>query len=619
LTKQRFSLSQWLSVFSILAALALVTPPAFGQCSPSDNVDLTGTNYVHYNKDANGVEQPALGFDDGANLNVLGLLFRAGGKYKSNGCVQQAAINLKSFLIDTRIKRQSAWWQQFLSGAYVTYVMAIGMEVSGRGMMDQELDLLVRDVGEDYQFVKFAGDPCGLYDVDPTAPQPGLKKSRRANSCMDDYAIAASGFAWKAAYWRASGRFYQGVRTTAINHMRNALLDGESVCVHSPSQFAYDQTLGLYEVNPCNRAASDLDVGDSIVLSLNHGNQTPAYGFGLLTSVAAGAVALEVVADPISQGNFSPNELKALKYLWKEAVDHTDSTGNFHSIRNGNASCYNMTGVFSGPRNLASGWGCEDQQFGWGDATEGDAWATTPYFGEPNKAYDARWYPLANFYNQYGFTKGTGGGYSFSTFQDPDNRYSNNTVNAGFWGPGRYETYNTISSTWFNWANRPMLTARSEFRLAINTYNTYGGRYFYAANGGGSTVDASAPSGGPVNTNFEIVDLDGAVLESGNLVAVRVTNAYGQAYYLTAPSGGGTVSATATSIGPNEQFRIEKISGSNALLLSHLDYFALKGASNLKYMEATGGGGGSIVTNSTIYSNNARFRFIKTELPRNVY
>jgi hypothetical protein len=626
--KQRFPLLQWLSVYSkavpalaVLAAVTLFAPSAFAQCVTADNVNLTGTERLHYNRACpTCAEDPNLGFDDQANFNVLGLLFRAGQQGKSNGCVATAAANLKSFLIDVRQERGSTWWQQFLSGAYVTYVMAAGMEISGRGYMDKELDLLVRDVGEDYTFTKFAGDPCGLYADDPSAPMAGLKMSRRANSCMDDYAIAASGFAWKAAYWRASGRYYQSPRNSAISYMRNSLLDSESICVHSPLTYWIDTNMGtMFEAPACNKTASDLDgSGDAVVISLNHGNQTPAYGFGLLTSVAAGAVALEVANNPISTGDFSPNELKALKHLWKEAVDKTNSSsGAFRSMRTGDANCYNMAGLSSGSRTLQENWGCEDQQFGWGDTTEQTLNARLPNFGEGNLAYDARWYPMATFYDRYSFTKGSGGGYAFSTFSDPDNRFSNNTVDAGFYGPGRYETYNTLSSVWFN--SRPPLTARSEFRLSLATYNTYGGRYFYATNGGGSSVVASAASPGVTNTNFEIVDLDGALLDVNSLVAIRVTNIYGQQYYLTAPSGGGTVSATATGVGTNEQFRIEKVSGSPGTMLSHLDYFALKAVSNNRYMEAVSGGGGNIITGSTTYSNYARFRFNKTELPRNVY
>lgn len=627
---KRPTMSKWLSVslkavavFAFVAAFLLVAPSASAQTCANVDLSQTGTHYTTINGQGQTVP---LSY---RNFNALALIFRAAGRDQQGfeqpaGCVQLAAIKLREHLIDTRRKTGAQMWQQWLAGGYVVFVMAAGMEISGRGYMSEELDLLIRDVGEDYRFVKYPGDPCGIWNVDPTAPVAGLKYSRRANSCMDDYAMAAAGYSFKAAYWRLSTRHYQSSRSSAISAMRNALLDNESICVHSPSLWQSDMQKvaagQLFEADPCNRTESDLDAGgDAVVISLNHGNQTPAYGFGLIASIAGGAAALEVTQHPLSPaGEFSPNENKALKYLWKEIADHTTPQGAFHSQTTSNPSCYNMTGSFDGSRKLVTGWGCEDQQGEWGDPSEGTG--TLPTVGEI-RGYDARWYGLGTFYDRYGIAKVTGNGYSFATFQDPNNRFNYYDPNLDlFFGVARYETYNTLASKWFT--NRPPLSARSEFRLSINTYNTSGGRYFYATNGGGSTLVVSGASSGATNTNFEIVDLNGAVLETGDRVAVRVTNTAGQAYYLTVPSSGGTVSATATShTATTAQFYMEKIttSPSPGTLISSHDYFMLKSVASGKYVEAVNGGGSNVVASTSVASNYARFRFIKTELPRRVY
>jgi hypothetical protein len=622
--KQRPRLSQWLSlclraaaVLTVLGVFAVFAPSA--QAQTCTGVSLTGTE-THY-QNANGTP------DAQKNFNALALIFRAAGNDQYGNarpisCVQEARNKLLAHLIDARRKTGAQMWQQWLSGAYIVYVFAAGMEISGRGEMTEELDLLIRDVGEDYVFVKSApGDPCGIYATDTNGTQTGLQFSRRGNSCMDDYAIAASGQAWKAAYWRLSTRYFQGIRSDAVMSMRRSLLDDESVCVHSPASYWIDDLYGtMFEPVFCNRTASNLDTGgDEVVLSLNHGNQAPNYGFGLLTSVAAGAVAFEAMGAPLSLGEFSPNEIKVAKYLWKEASEHTTVNGDFHSKTTNNASCLNAAGPFTGRRYLMSGWGCEDQQFGWGDPYD-DADPSNdnlsqyqPQPGE-HRGYDAHWFPLSTFYDRVGFTKVTGNGYPFSTFSDPYNRFNNNLTE--FYGPARYETYNTLSSVWFN--QRPPLTARSEFRLSIASYNTSGGRILVATNGGGSSVAFTGGSIGITNTNFEIVDLNGATLNSGDPVAVRVKNAGGTSYYLTAPSAGGTVTAASMSVGPDQTFTIGKVSGSNGTLISSLDYFSLRTGSS-RYLEAVNGGGGNLVSGSTIYSNFARFRFNKTELPRRVY
>lgn len=547
--------------------------------------------------------------DSDKNFNALGLIFRAA---RDPNCSAQARDKLVSFLQDTKNKRGVGWWQDFLSGAYVGFVMASGLEIGGRGHMTLELDRMIRDVGDAYQF-NFSTDPCGLLANDPSGPAPGLQMARRANSCMDDYAIAVTGFGWKTAYWRLSGRYWQTPRAQTITYIKKSLTTQDAICVHSPTMYASEQIIPIngYEPRQCNAGIADLGAfgSDAFLLSLNHGNQAPAYGFGLLSSVAAGYVALSVVQAPVKSTELTANQKKVFQYLWKEAVDATQPTGVFYNYgQDDNGRCYNVRGIPTGPRYIQNNprWGCEDQQFFFGDASEPTSpTPVVPRNGTYN-GYRAKWYRLDYFYDFNSYAKGTGGGFAFNTF---DSTGLSSNINE-FFGPARYETYGVLGSSFF--VQQPPLTAGTAYRMGIRTPN---GTYIKAQNMGGSTIDATGLSYTPGDVTWYIQDLDGTWNVSGNPVALLMINSSGQNYYMTANADGSLSATTTVFPANNPAARFTMTKTNSGALISDLDTFTLKSQSRNLYVTAVGGGGGALTVNAVTPGANETFTYRKTEQP----
>lgn len=533
----------------------------------------------------------------GRNFNKVAMIFK-GARDLSSTCRVAARDELQQYLQSGVDQSGINAFRHFLSGANITFVFAAALELGPHGLITDELDRLLRRVGNDYQLT-FDADTCGLLATDPTT---GTQFSRRGNSCMDDYMIAASGFGWKTAYFRLSGRSWAGPRNDAIMNFRNGLAGYSSVCIHSPA--LYDAIRGMSGVEEyfCNQTESDLDVnGDAKIISLNHGNQTPAYGFGLLTSAAAMHVALEVAEQSVTAGDLSPYDRKALKHLWKEAAEGTDMYGTF------NTNCYDII-VQDNPyatsypdKVLSKPYTCADGRFGGGSV------------------YRGRFYPLDTFYSRYSYDRVAGNGYNFpgtgfdatpffnSTDEDSNGVLLNVNNPQAFKGRGRYETYYTLAYEWF--ISRPTLTASPRYRMAVGTS---GSRYLYATNRGGSTLNATGTSSTSLNSTYYLEDLSPTTpLRSGDTVVLRMQNSVGASYYLNAPTTG-AVDMTATSTGTTARFTISRISGTGPI--THLDKFALL-ASNGYYLQAVNGGNGAVTADSATTGTYAQFTFTKTETP----
>src|SRR6185503_20540129 len=97
------------------------------------------------------------------------------------------------------------------------------------------------------------------------------------NNCMDDYTVAATGYAWIAAYKSKRGdRDVSSYADAAKNAINLALGLEESVCAYrTGSTWSPTSSRG-----PCNATVSDLKNNLAKVISLNHGQQTIAYGLG---------------------------------------------------------------------------------------------------------------------------------------------------------------------------------------------------------------------------------------------------------------------------------------------------------------------------------------------------
>ena len=333
--------------------------------------------------------------DSAHDLNDYGILFTAAHS-PENECARLAALKLNQKLANTEPK----YWRTFLSGAIAAYVMATALELEGRNAaLPSELEARVLNVAHDYEATYSAEDPCGL--------QGDLWK--KGNGCMDDHAIAASGYAWVTAYLRLTGRPWSRARASAMEWLRRSFRTSDSICVHDPERYGTGHS-------PCNATVAELGTGGIRIISLNHGNQTPAYGLGLMTSIASAFVALEVGEAPLDPAQeLTAEERKIIEYLWIEGQEHTDAFGNFH-----HDSCYYVDTAAS---TLTKPWGCDDQRFVLA-AQPTDAFGVT--------GYRPSWFPLRAFYERHGFGRGNPNLYQFDRSED--------TFDKGVWrffGPGR--------------------------------------------------------------------------------------------------------------------------------------------------------------------------------------
>jgi len=561
----------------------------------------------------------------GDDLNEFGLLMQAGRSTDVN-CRLQAHDKLRDKLASIRMNNPT-YWSQWLIGGYLSMAIGTAMELSGSNTFSSQLDYEVYQATTRFSAsgTGATGDPCGLAGSDPDPNFLGRPLWRRANSCMDDHTLAAQGWAWITAYYRQSGRSWQGARANAISEIQKSFSPYDSVCVFNASQYATDSHNGTVEANPCNRAISALesDPNGTQILSLNHGNEAINYGFGLLSSIATAFYALDIANAPVNiMTELSDDDRRVVKYLWKEAAVHTTSTGEFHRTADGNANCWNMANPLTGTRVLQYPWGCQDEGFAEGDTTEDPT--SGPNYGLSDKVgprgYKAKFFPLARFYEIYGFTKGDGSGNGYGFNQFSEDAYGNTTFYGyndpnwpgTFFGPGRQEIYREMAWKWLDWA--PALTSGSEFRVAIRTYTNY---YFQATNGGGSTLYAAGTNPNDAYSTLYIYDLNGAHLRGGDPVAVAVKSGSTK-YFMVAENGGGgvvninRVYSDASQTGPWERFTIERVSGGANDMISDGDQFALK-ASNGQYVVAENGGGGLINANRTTRGAWETFTFVKTE------
>src|SRR6185369_17625482 len=101
---------------------------------------------------------------------------------------------------------------------------------------------------------------------------------------------AASGLAWIAAYKYKRGdsgvSYYADAAKNAIN---SALALDESVCAY-PSGSSFSPTSAR---GPCTATVADLRNNVAETVSLNHGQQTIAYGMGLMTSISSAFIGLQ--------------------------------------------------------------------------------------------------------------------------------------------------------------------------------------------------------------------------------------------------------------------------------------------------------------------------------------
>jgi hypothetical protein len=117
------------------------------------------------------------------------------------------------------------------------------------------------------------------------------------------------------------------------------------------------------------------------------------------------------------------------------------------------------------------------------------------------------------------------------------------------------------------------------------------GTWVSADQGGGGAVTADRAVNSIWET-FEIIDLNGGDLQTGDPVALRT---FDHVHYLQAAGGGGSsVNATPTAVGPWERFTILKQGGGSRIIFEG-DWIALQASSGHFVTAENGGGPGSVV------------------------
>lgn len=190
-----------------------------------------------------------------SNLNDYG---RIHSDADNASCAETASGKLK-FKLANALNDPTAFTGR-LEGYLVALIFASAQRIGAHGYADKDLHELLRQTWERYQF----------------APDPNCAASE-INTCMDDQAGAAAGYAWIAAY-----KVRRGINGFAEAAAANQRIEDffNSVCIHNPSRFQQDRS------SICNGTVAELSTGAAVTMNFNHapngeeGPQQIHYGFG---------------------------------------------------------------------------------------------------------------------------------------------------------------------------------------------------------------------------------------------------------------------------------------------------------------------------------------------------
>lgn len=206
---------------------------------------------------------------------------------------------------DPRSGRLVHPFTSWLAGTAVTHVFNAAFELRRAGVaVDDEL---LRETAAVYAAIPVPQDPgCGLRSL------PGV------NSCMDDFALTASGHAWIAAYEAAAGRDGSEWATRARRYVDEAL---SPMTEHGggPCFFALE-TLG----DGTHRVRCDEPVATATVMGADHGRENPSYGLGLMTAVASACAGLFFAG---ARCEFTQDEAGVAGELFRHAQSKASSDG----------------------------------------------------------------------------------------------------------------------------------------------------------------------------------------------------------------------------------------------------------------------------------------------------
>jgi hypothetical protein len=530
-------MSKWtfLAVSIVVAVMMTAAPTAMAQCATTNM-------------------STAWSGDINVNLNHYALIWRDA---RNTSCASSAATKLSAKLDATTVAR----WDDIFMGWLLAYALASGLELGGvdynnptnPALLTEALDIKLRDAALAYQSTLDAS--CGF------AGGNWHNGASKGNGCMDDYTMAVAGYGWKTAYLRLTGRDWRPSRQATIDNSKWAMTSTDTpprtVCIRHKTR--QDYVWGSPYTGYCNATFAELQSGDAVTISLNHGNQTPAYGLGLVTGIEVGFNGLDAAEAPADARYDWTTENKVVaQRLFEEGQAKTYSNGTWKS------DCYNTDsqGYLVVPGNLPCG---DDRGVG----------AIFP------KPYEPKMFPILSFYYNHGLTAVSNGNYMWNTF---DATMFDANDPAKFFGPARLEGYNKFANGWDWWGERGLIMGRTEYKMSIK-----GGSYYFQPMGG-ALYDTSATNSAA--TKFILKDPGSFSAYLYNNENVTFKHVDTGLYMVAENGGGGAVNVNRATAGPWETFRIERLGPADPVsgLIAHGDTFALKTNDGSHYISFTPNG-----------------------------
>src|SRR5258708_2422004 len=416
---------------------------------------------------------------------------------KTSGCQFLAQSKF-----DEKVGKQNArggWNGPFLQGGSVAFAYGTELVLAGESLSTPATDALLVAMLYPARMRVPGVDNCGV-----SGTADGIAKWRFGDTCMDDWTVAAEGYAWRAAYFRKTGRgAWRQERQNAINAIRMSFDTDDSICISMPGR-----PLGTN--GPCNASASEINASPSaVVLPLNHGSENANYGIGLVTSLANAFFALSVAQDPVNLESDLPYNASDIRNIMNGLFVQGERATGDSSGTNWSNACYLATSQMTGTSNTTyTGMFSDD------DVTLSNP---NPTSNDPNPlfAYQPNMYPLYDFYFHYFPSSLDSSGFQFTGNYFPLSIFQANEPNhAAFLGVARREVYYTLTYDWLvNPSNIPNLNAPWNSLGALKTNN--GVNYFMASGNGGSSVVANSTSAGWWETFQLITRNGGGSVESG--------------------------------------------------------------------------------------------------------
>jgi len=243
----------------------------------------------------------------------------------------------------------SAPYQRWLEGGMVSLIFTTALELGAKGRLDSDLAASLLRVRGAFNFNV---DPsCGV------AVNQGL-----GNSCMDDYSVGATGYAWISAYDAYRGWYQDAsmMANSARTLVSAALSTYKSICIHDDDPAYQNYTgRGVCNVNIDANATAQrnrLNAGTSKLVSFNHGFQNLGYGIGLMTSISSAAVGLQTAGQALQLTDYERDVARA---LFREAQLHTSCDGGAFD----SAGCYTTDGYTLSPNHTCFDMGYAPKMF----------------------------------------------------------------------------------------------------------------------------------------------------------------------------------------------------------------------------------------------------------------